>query len=218
MKRILIAGVSLGLSCLVSSAAEPGDWELRRDRDAIQIYTRKIDDSPYDAVRSVTVVEGVRVSSMIALLEDAEACPDWADRCAESRVHTRIAPNESLVYTVNDMPFPVKDRDVLAHVTWSQDPESLTVTMSSYATEGQLEPVKGRLRLTEARVTWQFRPLPSGAVEVMSEAHINPGSPLPGFVTNMLLVDTPYETLRAFREAIHRPEYAAVSYDFVQEP
>lgn len=203
---------------LPAFAAESVDWELKRDREGIQVYTRRVEGSPHAAVRSVTVIDGVRVSSMIALLEDAEACPNWADRCAESRVHRRLAPNESLIYTLNDMPFPVKDRDVLAHVIWSQDADTLTVTMNSYATEGELEPINGRLRLTEATVRWQFRPLPDGAVEVTNEAHINPGSALPGWVTNMLLVDTPFETLQAFREAVRRPEYADISYDFVIEP
>jgi len=171
---------------------EKSDWELQRDRDGIQIYTRAVEGSPYDAVRSVTVLDDVRLSALVALVEDTDACPEWADRCAESYVFKRLAPNESLIYTHNDLPFPVKDRDVLAHVIWTQDPATGEVVMQSRATQGEMEEVKGRLRLTDAMASWHFRPLATGAVEVINEAHINPGSALPGWLTNMLLVDTPF--------------------------
>jgi len=206
------------LSSLASVYAVESDWELQRDRDGIQIYTRSVEGSAYDAVRSVTVLEDVRLSALVALVEDTAACPEWADRCAESYVYKRIAPNESLIYTHNNMPFPVKDRDVLAHVTWTQDPNTGEVVMQSRATQGEMEVIKGRLRLTEAEASWRFRPLPSGAVEVTNEAHINPGSALPGWLTNLLLVDTPYSVMQSFSETVQKPKYRDASVSFIEEP
>ena len=217
MFRLLIS-MLLVLGSTAALAAADDDWELRRDRDGIQVYTRSVEGSPYDAVRSVTVVQDVPLSAMVALLEDAPACADWADRCAESYVVERLAKTESLVYTLNDMPFPVKDRDVVAHVIWHQDPVSKTVTMQSQATEGEMDQISGRVRLTQAQVQWQFRPLPSGAVEVSNQAHIDPGSALPGWVTNMLLVDTPFETMRAFVAEVQKPAYQSATVDFITEP
>ena len=194
------------------------EWELKRDRDGIQIFTRSVEGSPYDAVRSVTEIEGVRLSALVALIEDAEACADWADRCAESYLVEQLSETESLVYTHNDMPFPVKNRDVLAHVVWQQEPDSLTVTMRSTATVGRMEEVSGRLRLTEANASWVFEPLQNGKVRITNEAHIDPGSALPGWVTNMLLVDTPFETLKAFVAEVRSSKYSNAEIGFVQEP
>ena len=194
------------------------EWELKRDRDGIQIFTRSVEGSPYDAVRSVTEIEGVRLSALVALIEDAEACADWADRCAESYLVEQLSETESLVYTHNDMPFPVKDRDVLAHVVWQQEPDSLTVSMQSTATVGRMEEVSGRLRLTEANASWVFEPLQNGKVRITNEAHIDPGSALPGWVTNMLLVDTPFETLKAFVAEVRSSKYSNAEIGFVQEP
>ena len=113
-----------GLSVSTGHAAET-DWEQKRDREGIQVFTRSVEGSPYDAVRTVTTLENVRLSSLVALIEDAEACPDWADRCAESYVVETVSATESFVYTHNDMPFPVSDRDVVAHVKWEQDQQKL---------------------------------------------------------------------------------------------
>lgn len=215
------AGIMLcvfGLFAINTAQAVETDWELQRDRDGIQIYTRSVEGSPYDAVRSVTVLDSVRLSALVALVEDTAACPEWADRCAESYVYKRIAANESLIYTHNDMPFPVKDRDVLAHVIWTQNPVTGEVVMQSRATQGELEEVKGRLRLTDAMASWHFRPLSTGAVEVINEAHINPGSALPGWLTNILLVDTPFSVMQSFSETVQQPKYRDAAVEFITEP
>ena len=218
-KSVMVLSMFVAICCAYGAVAgEAMVWTLRRDREGIQVYTRSVEGSPYDAVRAVTVLENVRLAAMVALIEDAAACPEWADRCAESYVYKRLADNESLIYTLNDMPFPVKDRDVLARVIWNQDPATRLVTIMSQATDGEMAEIEGRLRLTEANSQWYFRPLPSGAVEVSNEAHINPGSALPGWVTNMLLVDTPFETLRAFSEAVQQDKYQQAIIPGIVEP
>ncbi|NKB35191.1 MAG: hypothetical protein GKR91_19000 [Pseudomonadales bacterium] len=199
-------------------AAEDEGWELKRDRDGIQVYTRPVEGSPYDAVRSVTIMDNVRLASLVALIQDAPACEDWADRCDRSFVHEEISEFEVFVYTNNDMPFPVADRDVLAHVIWQQDPQSLIVQMNSEATTGRLDEIRGRSRLTDAKANWTFKPLADGRVEISNEAHIDPGSPLPGWITNMLLVDTPFVTMQAFIQEVTKPEYRDAEVGFVSEP
>ena len=210
---LLLGSTSFGLL-----SAEDEAWKLRRDREGIQVYTRSVAGSPFDAVRATAVVETVRLTSLVALIQDAEACPEWADRCAESYLIEQLSENESLIYTHSDMPFPVKDRDVVAHVSWSQDPVTFEVMMNSVAITGRIDEVRGRLRLTDARAIWRFTPLPSGEVAIFSEAHINPGSSLPGWVTNMLLVDTPFETMKSFVAEAVKPKYADAQLSFIQEP
>lgn len=198
--------------------AAEADWELQRDREGIQVYTRPVAGSPHAAVLTTTRMENVRLSSLVALIEDADACADWADRCAESYLLERISATESLVYTHNDLPFPVKDRDVLAHVVWTQDEESYTVEMNSSATVGRMDEIRGRHRLTQAMARWEFAPQADGSVLVSNEAHIDPGSALPGWVTNLLLVDAPFETMKSFVREVRSPKYAQAELSFIREP
>ncbi len=213
---LLLYPLLLTASMSLSAAAEQ-EWELRRDRDGIQVYTRAVEGSPYDAVRTTTVMNDVRLPSLVALIEDAAACSDWADRCAESYLLERISETESLIYTHNDMPFPVKDRDVLAQVKWTQDDETFEVTMNSTATEGIMDEVRGRLRLKKAVAKWQFTPQSDGTVMISNEAHIDPGSALPGWVTNMLLIDAPFETMKSFVNEVQKPKYSEAVLSFVKE-
>ena len=215
---LLLIHLPLTAVAAETTGSENKNWNLKRDRDSVQVYTRNVDGSPYDAIRATTIMENIRLSSLVALIMDVEACPNWADRCAESSIHEYISETEQMIYSLNDLPFPVKNRDVLTHTKWSQDPETYAVYLISNATNGIIEEVKGTLRLTEASVSWHFLPQEDGSIQVVNEAHINPGSALPGWIINMLLVETPFETMKAFREEVTSPKYADAEFGFVTEP
>lgn len=210
---------ALGLTTLLASSAygQASDWELKRDREGIQVFTRSVEGSPYKEVMSASVITGVTLNSLVALIEDAEACPDWADKCAQSYLVERVNATESLVYTHNDMPFPVSDRDVVARVVWQQDPETLTVKMTSTAVQGGVDPMRGRVRLTNANAMWQFSPNADGSISIINQAHIDPGSSIPGWVTNMLLVDTPFETMKSYLAEVRKPKYQSAETGFIKE-
>ncbi|MGI9286648.1 MAG: START domain-containing protein [Pseudomonadales bacterium] len=214
MRLIKSTALLLLLCSIALTAAE--DWGLKKDSDGIQIFTRTVEGSKFKAVRGVTEME-TSLASLVALVQDSAACPEWADLCKESRVEETLSAQEMYVYTHNDLPWPVKDRDVLAHVVWTQDPESRAVTMQSTATSDKLANTKGRVRLTEADARWIFTPLVNNKVEVVTEAHINPGGPLPAWITNMLLVDAPFKTLTNLRTLVKNPKYQNASVDFVTE-
>ncbi len=209
--------LACSLAGLMATSAAEEQWNLRRDRDSIQVYSKKVEGSAYAAVKTITVMENVNLASLVALIADAEACPTWADKCAESYVHEQINETEAYVYTHNAMPFPVKDRDVIARIRWTQNPENLEVTMESVAMDGILDTVRGRLRLTEATASWKFLPLDNGAIQISNEAHINPGSNLPGWITNILLVDTPFETMKSFIAEVIKPKYRNAAVGFIKE-
>lgn len=204
--------------CFSQLVVAQEQWELRKDEDGIQVYTRKVDGSPYDAVRATTVVENTRLSAMVALVEDTDACADWVDRCVESYLHERISQTEAHIYTHSNLPFPVKDRDMVAIMKWTQDSSTLEVIMESEATTGVMDEVRGRVRLIDGEVSWHFKPLGSGRVEVTNHAHIDPNGPLPGWLVNLLLVDTPFETLKSFIAEIAKPKYNNANIAFIQEP
>jgi hypothetical protein len=214
----LINASALSLVVFVSgvSHGQGSDWDLERDREGIQVFTRPVAGSPYKEVKSVSLIKGVSLTSLVALIEDAQACPQWADKCAESFLVERLSETVSLVYTHNDMPFPVTDRDVVARVIWTQDPKSLQVTMKSSAVSDGVEEKRGRLRLKQANATWQFSPQPDGSIEILNQAHINPGSNIPGWVTNMLLVDTPFETMKSYMAEVVKPKYQTAQISFIQ--
>jgi len=182
------------------------NWKEKKNKDGIKIYTANMKNSKYDAVYGTMIVNS-GVNNLVALVRDTEACQQWADLCKESRVEKKISEVEYYVYTYNDIPFPVTDRDVVAKVNWSQDPNSLDVIMLTEPVMGIVEKT-GAVRIKEADSRWYFLPQEDGTTKVETFAHINPNGPTPAWLTNMLLVSSPFKTMKGMRDIVEGGAYA----------
>ena len=201
------------------AAAEPADlnWELKRDRDGIAIYTAEVPGSKHKAVRTLMVLENTSLSELAALVRDPEACPDWADLCKRAEVVEEVSETEMYVYTLNDLPWPVTDRDAIAHVRWAQDKATGVVSMHASLVPDRLPVNDGTIRIQYGETSWTFHPQSDGRVEVVSYAHIDPSGATPAWLTNRLLVDSPHTTNKAMREIIESDRYDSASFDFITE-
>ena len=193
----LLCSCSLAAAA-AAPAAEEAAWRLEREADGIRVWTRPVADSRHRAIRARMIV-AAPLEKIVGILRDTDACRDWARYCAEARVHERLGEAEAYVYTLNDMPWPLADRDVVSRVRWHEEPETGVVHMDAEATEGVVERTPGRVRLTDASSHWTLRPRPDGRLEVTTEAHIEPAGPVPAWITNRLLVDAPFRTMQQLR-------------------
>lgn len=214
MKRYIAAFVLL-LSITVS--AEDHDWDLKRDRDGVQVYTRDVEGSKFKSVKSTMMVE-TSLGALVALVRDSAACRDWAAHCKKAEDVEVISETELFVYTLNDLPWPVADRDAVTHVAWKQDPNDQSVTMTAIVVSSKLPKTKGVVRLTYGVTSWQFTPVGEKTVEVSSRAHLDPEGATPAWLSNRLLVGAPFETMIAMREIAQSTRYDNSQFQFLTEP
>lgn len=189
-------------------------WELKKQEDGIRVYTSKVPGSKFKAVKADMTIKG-KVSSLVALVSDNDACPKWADLCKESKLMEQVSPTEKYIYVYNDIPFPVKDRDVLAHVVWQHDEATGKVSMTSQATQGRHPEIKKAVRIQNAVSQWHFTPQSDGQVLVSNFGHIDPNGPTPAWVTNIMLVSSPLKTMKNMRTIIESGEYADAKIEFL---
>lgn len=193
------------------------EWDLRSDKEGIQVYTGDVDGSKLKAVKAYMEIE-VSLGEIIALVRDPDACPDWAELCKLSEHIEVTSETEMLVYTLNDLPWPVSDRDAIAKIQWSQDAQSLRVEMSAIVTPEGKPPRKGTIRIGYGVTGWSFTPLGNGKIAVESLAHLDPGGATPAWLTNRLLVDAPHQTLSNMRDILESKKYVGSTFDFLTEP
>jgi len=202
---------------IYSTQGFAADWELKKDALGIQVYTRSVDGYPYKAIRSVVQLENTRLSSVVSLIRDSKECSEWSDSCASATIIEWVSELENYVHTITDLPWPVQDRDLVSHVIWHQDPETLVVTMQGNATTGKLRENEGIVRLREAQINWELTALENGVLQVVFEAHIDPTSLLPSWITNMLLVDSPYNSMEGLRQQVKLELYRDVELSYIDE-
>lgn len=200
----------------ISSAQIVGvdyQWVEKKDEEGIKVYTSKVPGSKFKAVRAEMLIDA-QLNSLVGLVSDSDACPKWADLCKEEKVIEQLSPTESYVYTYNDIPFPVSDRDVLAYVVWEYNDKENKVTMTSTATTGRMEKTKA-VRIEKAVAHWHFTQLTGGKVQVENFAHIDPNGPTPAWLTNLLLVSSPFITMKNMRKLIQSGKYDDAKVDFL---
>ena len=209
MKKFTLILVVTLLFPLLAHAQLEGisyDWKEKKNKNGISISTSSVEGSSFKAVYGEMTVKA-SVASLFALVDDMPACPDWAAMCKEAKVEKRISDSESYVYIYNDIPFPVSDRDVYTHVVWTLDSETKRVSMTSTASKGGTPKTKA-VRLEDAISQWHFTPNDDGTTKVESFGHIDPNGPTPAWITNLLLVNSPYKTMLRMRTIIESGAYS----------
>jgi len=89
--------------------------------------------------------------------------------------------------------------------------------MLGSATKGKLKENEGIVRLTEAQISWELTSLENGSLKVVLEAHINPTSLIPNWITNLLLVNAPFNSMEGLRELIKLEVYQQVELSYIND-
>jgi hypothetical protein len=191
---ILILAVLLFLTEAAADSSSP--WELKRDREGIQVSTRPVKDSPVLEFQAETVVRAP-LEKIIALFEATPRMTEWFYRCKEARLLEQESPDEAIVYFAADLPWPLADRDGIYRRVKTSDGGAVVYELHS---ENDIyPPQKGRVRVAYLDAEWRFTPRPDGATTVYYRMHTAAGGLLPAGIVNRFTVSLPFNTLRKLR-------------------
>ncbi|MDF1640224.1 MAG: START domain-containing protein [Thalassolituus sp.] len=206
------------LSALSFSVVAADDWnEATYDKENdIRIFTRHVEGSDTLAFKAITHVTG-RLTAGVALLQDAQRTKDWVFNCKIMEEIELISDTQGIYYMITNMPWPVKDRDSITETRVSQDQESLVVRVDMKARNDVFPSNDDFIRIKEMSGYWLFTPIEGNQIEVVYEAHADPGGGLPSWLVNSFLVDAPLNTLRGFRQLIGEEIYQKANRAFIRE-
>jgi hypothetical protein len=205
--------------CALGSAAaeqQEAEWILAKDQQGVRIYTREVAGVDFKAFKGVTTLK-TSLASLVALVMDAEASPQWIKNCSESEVLERIHRHETYTYSLSEAPWPVKDRDSIIHNVVSQAQGSRVVTIKQTGKPDYIKAKKNIIRVKQIKSIWTFTPQPDGQVEVVYQSLSDPGGAIPAWLVNSMLVSQPYETLLKMRRMVQQEKYQRAELDFIVE-
>ena len=189
------------------------DWQLKKDKTGIQIFTSKVENSKYKAIRAVTEIN-TDMHNAIALILDLTACSEWVHLCVESKLIESVSKTENYIYTYTNAPFPIKNRDMVSHVMWQFDHNTGKVSMLSKATEGRVPQSKRAIRITNATAQWHFTTIDQTTLRVECYVHIDPAGPVPAWLSNLLLIKSPFKTIQNMRQILESGRYQSATPPF----
>ena len=218
MKTCAITIILLALGCSGSFASETkkAKWVLAKDKKGVQVYTRKVEGIDFKEFKGVITIK-TSLSSLVALVSDAEASPDWLANCSKSAILKQITPQETYTYSLSKAPWPVMDRDTILHNQIFQDKTTLVVTIRQTGKPDYIKEKKNIARVKRVEGFWQFTPQQDGNVEIVYQVLSDPGGKLPVWLVNSSLVSQPYDTLPKMQKVVKREKYQKATLEFIKE-
>jgi START domain-containing protein len=190
---------------IFSSVSVAEDWELRKDKESILVYTRNVDESKFQEFKGITKIK-TSLNSLVTLLEDTSTCKNWVYKCLSEETIKTVSLNEKFIYLVSDAS-PLKNRDAIIHVTRTQDPKTKKVTYTRKGVPDFIPEKKGMVRVPLIDGLWTLEPVENNYIVVTYQLISDPGGNIPSFLANYFVIDAPFETLLKLRSEVENRKY-----------
>ena len=201
MNKFLIAGLLI-LSFISTVQADDSPWEFRSKEDGISVYTRKLTSGLMEFKADVIVSKPI--DQVVAFYEDEKKTPEWYYECTHMELLKDEGPSSKIFHFVMRPPWPVSERDAVFRRVKSVDLLGGAVTFDLLSIPEVLPPQKGKVRVPYLKLVWRFTPLKEGGTEVYFQQHGKAGGYIPSLIVNALVIDTPLNTLKKFRELVEK--------------
>ncbi len=192
------------------------DWDKKETEENITIYTRPHPNSNFKAFKAVAIIDAP-LNNIMAVMANPKSCMEWVLGCTEASSFDETSFNDRYAYSVNDMPWPFKDRDYALHIRTSSDPKSGIILMHMGATNSKKEISDEFERVHVAQTVYSFEALDDNTTKMVWLQHTEPGGILPGWLVNSLIIDIPIKSLQALERTAKLPKYQDAEILFDQQ-
>ncbi|WP_343532715.1 START domain-containing protein [Pedobacter sp.] len=202
------------LSLFYHSVNAQTDWTLKRAKDGISIYTKTVSSSGLKGIR-VKCSLPAKLSQMVALIMDVDAGEEWVYGTKSSVLLRKVSPSELYYYSEVDIPWPLSNRDFIAHLIVSQDPRTKVVTING-PTEATYLPVKKNIvRVNHSNGKWILTPTKNNSIQIDYTLEVDPGGTIPVWLVNLFATSGPTETFKKMKTQIQKPQYVNANLSFI---
>jgi len=186
-------------------AANADGWTLRKETDNIKVYTIDQDDSSFQAFKAEALMD-TSIENLMAVMVNPESCVEWVHNCTKSHAFGDGHFHDRYAYSVNNMPWPVADRDYVLRIRTQGEQISGEVVMELNAVPDRREEVDGLVRVDRSDTLYRF--IPEGDMTRMVWIqHTEPKGAIPGWLVNTLLVDIPVKSMEQLERVTREERY-----------
>lgn len=191
------------------------DWKLSTDKEGIKVYTSLVPGSKIKAIKVVSTLDATP-SELVAMVMDIKNSPAWVYHTKSAALIKQVSPSELYYYSEINLPWPVANRDFVAHLMVTQDPDSKVVTIAGPVVPGIVPEKKGIVRIERSNGKWTITPTGNGQINVEYSIFVDPGGDLPSWLVNMFATEGPLQIFRNIRLQLQKPAYKNVFVAFVE--
>jgi hypothetical protein len=191
-----ITGIILLITCFINYSE--GNWKLELDKEGIQVYTRHVEGSDFKEFKANMVMDGT-LSEIADIIADVEKFPEWSYKTTSVKI-IRKEGNTIQYFYVSDTPKFLKTRVAFFESKKSIDSKTNEITFSLVNIQGNQPISESEILIPTMKGYWKLTPLRDNKVHVMMQMLTEPGGIIPAWLANMVVVDSPFATLKGLRE------------------
>ncbi|TBW50009.1 lipid-binding protein [Marinobacter halodurans] len=183
------------------------DWHLQKETGDIRIYTTEVEGSDFEAFKAVADLD-VSLAALMAVMINPKSCLEWVHNCSVSEAFGNGNFQDRYAYSVNDMPWPVQDRDYVLRIRTHGDRQSGVVEMDLNAVPGARPGDDDYVRVDQSDTLYRFEPLGPEHTRMTWVQHTEPNGAIPSWLVNSLVIDIPVKSMHSLEKVAHKPRYA----------
>ncbi|MEL7144842.1 MAG: START domain-containing protein, partial [Bacteroidota bacterium] len=192
----------LFLACLLSYQTS-AQWKLVKERNNVLVYTKKGGSSSFVDIKLISTIDG-QLAPVKPVFNDVVNYPEWIHQFYDSERLEMDENGDFIFYAKINLPWPVKDRDVVLNVETIETDRSVEFVSTSRSTAREEEDCCTRIKDFTNR--WVFEEVEDGKIKITYFASMDPGGAIPPMIYNMVAVDSPMNTMMNLREMLSKKE------------
>ncbi|MFT4543832.1 MAG: hypothetical protein ACI9EQ_000282 [Bacteroidia bacterium] len=202
------------LSLLISTSVFPQDgWNLKKDKDGIQAYTKPVEGSSMKAIKATTEFN-CSLETCIAVLRDIPHLIELFPDCEKAEKVEQSATDQ-IHYLHLKAPWPVADRDATFSLKYTYDTTSKTALVTAKTGTGDYPEQKGLVRLTDGGGSWTFTRIDDSHTSLDYYYHGNPGGSIPAWLANSVAEENPFKMLQNYHQLVKLERYQGKTFSFL---
>ncbi|KAA2238923.1 lipid-binding protein [Chitinophaga agrisoli] len=210
-KRMILTCVAL-IVCLYANGQSK--WTLKAHEGDVEIYTKNVESSPFKAIRVRCTVPAT-LSQLVAVILDVNTGAEWVYSTKSSTLLKQVSPSELFYYSEVSLPWPLSNRDFVAHLITSQDPQTKVVTINGPTVADYVPEKKNIVRVQRSYGHWVITPVGKKTVTIDYTLETDPGGSLPAWLVNLFATKGPSETFKKLKLQLQKPAYQDVHLPFI---
>ena len=196
-------------------ASTQDQWTFLTQKDGIKVYNKSVENSKVKALK-VEVILNSSLSAVVSLLLDVPAAKAWVYHTKSCVLLKSVSSSELYYYSEVSLPWPLENRDFVAHVKVTQDKNSKVVIVEAPAIPGFVAEKKNIVRVNHSVGYWIITPLDKGQVSIQYSLQVDPGGVIPAWAVNALSSQGPIESFMKMKQMLLQSEYKNASLNFIQ--
>jgi len=185
-------------------------WQRIKYRNGIKVYKKTGKKQHLVTFKGTGVIEA-KLFYVLAVLADVENTHKWVETVKRVKILERINDKELITYTTIKMPWPMQDRDSVAHGKVSFKSDGWVHITSKNTKHSVMPPNDNYVRIAYMRAKWSFKQVKNGkATWAEFTVLADPGGLIPHWVVNWAANNVPYKSIMNLRKRVRLGKFNSI--------